>query len=138
MPSRANLLALYRPLKGNPSTPASELMLMMWPPPCRRMIGSSARQTRRTPKKLGFGFGDGRILDRAPVGIAGVVHHAVNTARLLNELVDALHDGLIAVDIHRNHLYPLAIGCRGHAPLGTEHAVAAGQQMLGARFTDAR
>jgi len=35
-----------------PICPATELTLRMWPWPCRRMAGSTARHTRIVPKKF--------------------------------------------------------------------------------------
>src|ERR1700731_171285 len=42
-PSTANLLAPYALQCFRPTTPATELMLMMWPERCLRMTGSAAR-----------------------------------------------------------------------------------------------
>ena len=52
IPSSANLGALYNPWKGSPIRPPIELIVIRRPDCWSRIVGSTARQTRSTPKKL--------------------------------------------------------------------------------------
>ena len=88
---------------------------MMWPLPCRRIPGSTARVMAARAKIVGFKHGANlgvfAFLDRGQVAKSGVVHQHVDAAKVALSLLHGFGNLRRVSDIQLEHKRPAVVGC---------------------------